>query len=100
MMRKSIVLLLVVLLALFACASTTGRSASQTVSDDAIKSEINGKILANPNLKFFQIDVASFDGNVTLSGMVPNRQAETELLNIARNTKGVKSVKSNLQIKQ
>ncbi len=99
-MRKSIILLLVVLIAVTAaCTKTTGRTAGQNVDDATIKSEINGKILADPNLKFFQIDVASFDGNVTLSGAVPNRDAETRLLNIARNTKGVKSVKSNLQIK-
>ncbi|MEN6464281.1 MAG: BON domain-containing protein [Syntrophaceae bacterium] len=99
-MRKTVILLLVVLFALTACSSTTGRTAGQNVDDTVIKSEINGKILADPNLKFFQIDVASFNGNVTLSGQVPNRDAETKLLNIARNTKGVKSVKSNLQIKQ
>lgn len=99
-MRKTVLLLLVVLFALTACSSTTGRTAGQNVDDTVIKSEINGKILADPNLKFFQIDVASFNGNVTLSGQVPNRDAETKLLNIARNTKGVKSVKSNLQIKQ
>lgn len=100
-MRKPVILLLVMLMmALAACASTTGRTAGEAVDDNVIKSEINGKILADPNLKFFQIDVASFNGNVTLSGQVPNREAETRLLNIARNTKGVKSVKSNLQVKQ
>lgn len=99
-MRKSAIVLLVVLVGLFACQSMTGRTAGQTVDDSVIKSEINGKILADPDLKFFQIDVASFNGNVTLSGQVPNREAETKLLNIARNTKGVKSVKSNLQVKQ
>jgi len=99
-MRKSAIVLLVVLVGLFACQSMTGRTAGQTVDDSVIKSEINGKILADPDLKFFQIDVASFNGNVTLSGQVPNREAETKLLNIARNTEGVKSVKSNLQVKQ
>jgi len=98
-MRKSIVLLLIVLVALFACQTFTGRTAGENVDDTVIKSEINGKILADPNLKFFQIDVASFNGNVTLSGAVPNREAETKLLDIARKTNGVKSVKSNLQIK-
>lgn len=99
-MKKYITLLLIMLLALGACSQHAGRTAEQAVDDNVIKSEINGKILADPSLKFFQIDVASFNGEVTLSGQVPNRDAETKLLNIARNAKGVKSVKSNLQIKQ
>jgi len=98
-MKKLLVLLLIVLIAVAACQRFTGRTAGENVDDTVIKSEINGKILADPNLKVFQIDVASFNGNVTLSGAVPNREAETKLLEIARNTKGVKSVKSNLQIK-
>ncbi len=47
-MRKTVILLLVVLFALTACSSTTGRTAGQNVDDTVIKSEINGKRM-NPS---------------------------------------------------
>ncbi len=95
-MKRLLVLVVIVALVAVACSYFRGTSARETVDDAYIVSAINGKILAAPDLKFLQINVDSYDGNVTLSGRVPNKEAEQKLISIAKGTKGVKKVTTNL----
>ncbi len=81
-----------------ACSHVTGKSAGQSVDDQVIKAEINGKILKDSELKTFAIDVASYKGAVTLSGQVPSKAAEQRLIQYAQDVKGVTSVRTNLQV--
>jgi len=97
-MKKLVILLALVALVAVGCQATRGTTVSQTADDAYIVSAINGKILADPDLKFLQIDVSSYDGNVTLNGRVPSTAAQAKLMDMARNTKGVKKVTSNLQV--
>jgi hyperosmotically inducible periplasmic protein len=85
-------------LSLFACSHITGKSAGQSLDDSVIKGEINAKILKDAELKTWAIDVASYRGDVTLSGQVPNRAAQQRLIQYAQETKGVKQVRTNLQV--
>ncbi len=82
------------------CQTMTGKSAGEIVDDSIIVSRINAKIVADADLQFLKIDVDSDEGNVTLSGFVPSSEAEERLVRIAEETKGVTSVKNNLQIKK
>jgi osmotically-inducible protein OsmY len=41
-----------------------------------------------------------FNGNVTLLGMIPNKEAEERLLKLVWSVKGVKLVTSKLMIQQ
>lgn len=82
------------------CAATTGRTAGETVDDSVITSEVNGKIIKDPDLHFLKINVDTFEGNVTLTGKVPSREAEDRLVRLAKQVKGVKSVKTNLTVEQ
>lgn len=94
-------LLAVLLLALISgCASITGRTAGEIVDDSAITSAINMEIIKSPELKYLKINVDSFRGHVTLTGAVPNKNAELKLIDIAKGVRGVKSVKSNLIIEK
>lgn len=81
-----------------ACSHVTGKSAGQSVDDSVIKAEINGKILKDAELKTWAIDVASYKGAVTLSGQVPTKAAEQRLIRYAQDTKGVASVRTNIQV--
>jgi hypothetical protein len=47
-----------------------------------------------------KINTEVFNGNVTLSGAVPNREAEEHLISLARSVKGVKSVTSKLTVQR
>ncbi len=96
-MRKKLV---VVLFAIFAITAFTGISFGQAVSDDMIKSQINKSIQANPGLSIGNVMVDSKDGNVTLSGKVANKEAERQIVDMAKKTPGVKSVNSKLQVYQ
>ena len=96
-------LLFVVLLAFVStsfvgCSSVTGRTAGQSVDDTTITAEIKGKLVEETKLGAAKIDVDSFQGNVTLAGQVPDKEAEQRAIQIAKNTGGVKSVKSNMLI--
>lgn len=96
-MRKNLVMVFFVVVAFMAF---TGLAMGQAASDDAIKAQISKAIQAQPGLSIGNIMVDSKDGNVTLSGKVANKPAEKQIVEIAKSTPGVKSVKSNLQVYQ
>ncbi len=85
---------------LCACQSTTGRTAGELVDDTTIANEIRAKIVADKELSILKINTDVFNGNVTLLGVVPNKQAEDNLIALAKGVKGVKSVTSKLMIQQ
>jgi hyperosmotically inducible periplasmic protein len=100
-MKKAVyaTLLLGFALTLFsACASTTGRTAGELVDDTTIANTIRAKIIGDKELSILKINTDVFNGNVTLLGVVPNKQAEEKLISLAQGVKGVKSVTSKLAI--
>jgi hyperosmotically inducible periplasmic protein len=103
-MQKAVYALLVVPLfvacLLSACASTTGRTAGELVDDSTIANTIREKIVADKELSILKINTDVFNGNVTLLGVIPNREAEERLISLARSVKGVKSVTSKLTVQQ
>ena len=82
-------LALAVMLA-FACAE----------SDASISNKIRVKLDADRDLNASQIQVASTDKVVTLSGSVGSEAAHQRVLKLARETEGVKSVKDELAVSQ
>ena len=102
-MKKAVYVLLVplfLLAILSACSSTTGRTAGEMVDDTTIANTIRTKIVEDKELSVLKINTDVFNGNVTLLGDVPNRQAEQRLITLARDVKGVKSVTSKLMVQQ
>ncbi len=94
-----IVIALGMVLGTFAgCSYLTGKTTGQSLDDTVISGDIKGKILRDPELKTWAVDVNVYQGNVTLSGMVPSKAAEDRLIQLVENTKGVKSVRTNLQV--
>lgn len=90
----------IVICSIFALMAFTATAMGQDVSDDMIKSQINKSIQANPGLSIGNVMVDSKDGNVTLSGKVANKEAERQIVDMAKKTPGVKSVNSKLQVYQ
>jgi hyperosmotically inducible periplasmic protein len=84
----------------YACASTTGRTAGEMVDDTTIANTIRAKIVEDKELSILKINTDVFNGNVTLLGVVPNKEAEGHLIALAQGVKGVKSVTSKLMIQQ
>ena len=93
--------LLCFVLTLFsACSSTTGRTAGELVDDATIADTIRAKIVADKEVSFLKINTDVFNGNVSLLGVVPSKEAEEHLISLAQGVKGVKSVTSKLTIQK
>lgn len=80
-------------------AKGTGESIGSGVDDAWIHTKIRTKLLAEGQLPFGSVKVDVKDNVVTLRGHVKTTEDRTELVNIAKNTEGVKSVRDLLTIK-
>ncbi len=98
-MKKLVAVLAVCLCVSFlvGCA-TSQRSTGEVIDDAIIVSEINKKIIADPDLSYWKINVDSSQGNVTLTGTVRNQAAMDKAIGYANATRGVKSVRNGLLI--
>jgi len=104
MKKRNIVIhclvLLMLIAALVACASTSKREgAGEYVDDSVITTKIKSLLAADDFLKSFEISVETYKGTVQLSGFVDSQKAVDKAGEIARSVKGVKSVKNNLNVK-
>ena len=91
---------LMMLAAFMACASTPQQSSTGEVIDDSvITSKIKTQLAADEFLKSFQISVETRKGIVELSGFVDSQKAKDKAEQIARGVDGVKSVKNALIVK-
>lgn len=100
-MRKSLIIILLLffgIASLQACSSAKQKTTGEIYDDAKITTEINAKILKDPQLHYLQINVDTNKGNVILKGSVPNPDAEARLIRYAQETKGVKSVTSELKV--
>ena len=104
-MKKShiVIRFLVVLMmiaAFAACASTPQQSSTGEVVDDSVITTKIKTLLANDEfLKSFQISVETRKGIVQLSGFVDSQKAKDKAGQIARDVGGVNSVRNNLVVK-
>ena len=103
---------LVVLLAATGCApvvvggAVTGvykvgsdeRTAGTMLDDSAITSKINLKLIEDPMIKSYKIDVDTLEGTVFLTGVVETVQEAERAVWIAGSVEGVKEVADNMQI--
>ena len=82
------------------CASTTKtESVGEYVDDSLITTAVKAAFVADPNLKATEINVETFKGVVQLSGFVAAQDHIASASNVARNVKGVKSVKNDIRLK-
>jgi hyperosmotically inducible periplasmic protein len=82
------------------CAVTSGKETTgEYIDDTVLTSEIKAKLLGNNVFSIVGLHVETFKGAVTLTGTVKNAADKTSAEGIARNTKGVKSVNSKIEIK-
>jgi osmotically-inducible protein OsmY len=104
-MKKSYIiirflLVLMMIAAFVACASTPQQSSTGEVVDDSVITTKIKSLLANDDfLKSFQISVETRKGIVQLSGFVDSQRAVDKASKIARSVEGVKSVKNDLIVK-
>src|SRR5882672_5488598 len=92
--------LIVLSLAMVACASTrTQKSAGEQVDDSVTTGRVKAALIADPVTKAHQIDVETFKGTVQLNGFVDTSASKERASEVARSTKGVTAVRNNLAVK-
>ena len=92
--------MLVVTMAMVACASTrTQKSAGEQVDDSVTTGRVKAALIADPVTKAHQIDVNTFKGTVQLDGFVDSAASKERASQIARETKGVTAVHNNLAVR-
>lgn len=86
------------LLGVVGCQSTTGKTASQTMSDTSITASVQAKLTADTVSNFPRIDVDTERGIVSLNGVVETAQQRERAESLAREVGGVRGLNNNLQI--
>jgi hyperosmotically inducible periplasmic protein len=74
------------------------RSIGERIDDAALTAKIKTKLAADPDINPFNINVDVEDGRVTLMGRVKDEWHREHAEEIARNTKGVESVRNRLEV--
>jgi hyperosmotically inducible protein len=92
--------MLVVSMAVVACASTrTTKSPGEQIDDSVTTGRVKAALIADPTTKAHQIDVETFKGTVQLNGFVDSSASKERATEVARNTKGVTAVRNNLTVR-
>jgi BON domain len=97
---KAISLLFVVLVLAAGCRSMTGESAGHNIDDSTITTQVKAKLSAERASNLTRVSVATADGTVSLSGIVPTVADRVRAEEITRQVKGVRSVMNGLQIEK
>ncbi len=96
----NVIFLAIVMASVVGCASTDKREGTGEYIDDAvITTKVKAEIFNEPSLKSSEINVETFKGTVQLSGFVASKEDINKAADIARNVKGVVSVKNDMRLK-
>jgi osmotically-inducible protein OsmY len=83
------------------CAATdTQSSTGEYIDDTAITTKVKSAIFNDPALRVGEINVETFRGIVQLSGFVGSQEEADRAVAVAQSVNGVKSVKSDMRVKQ
>ena len=97
---KAISLLFVVLVLAVGCRSMTGESAGQNIDDSTITTQVKAKLAGERASNLTRVSVATANGSVSLTGIVPTVADRARAEEITRQVKGVRSVMNGLQIER
>ena len=85
---------------LVGCASTPSQEGTGEYFDDSwITTKIKAAMFNESTLKSAEINVETFKGEVQLSGFVSSAEDINKAVELARATKGVKSVRNDMRVK-
>ena len=96
--RFRFVAVLLVMLSLVACSSTTGKTAGENIDDATITASVKAKLVADKPANLTRVDVDTNNATVYLNGVVESAEQKARAEELARQAKGVKSVVNNLQV--
>lgn len=71
---------------------------SHTMNDQTLATNLKARMFSNPQVKSLNLDIAVKNGEVTLSGEVPDDAARYQAFKLASNTPGVKHVVDHMTV--
>jgi hyperosmotically inducible protein len=77
---------------------TAERGPGQVIDDAGITAKVKSALLAEQGVNGTAIDVDTMQGNVTLTGRVPDQSQAERAVQVARGIEGVKAVDSKLSV--
>ena len=83
-----------------ACTSLTGETLGQNIDDTTLSTSVKTKLAAEKLGTLTRIDVDTYNGVVSLNGIVPTPADKARAEEIARSVEGVKKVINNLQVQR
>ena len=96
----STIIFAVILATALGCASTPKQESTGELFDDSvITTKVKAAVFNEPSLKSAEINVETFKGVVQLSGFVSTEADIKKAAEVARNIKGVTSVKNDMRVK-
>ena len=99
MFKRFSALFLAALLVSACAGSPKQESTGEYIDDSWITTKVKTAILNEPGLKVTQINVETYKGVVQLSGFVDSAAAATRAAELAREVKGVTSVKNDTRVR-
>lgn len=85
---------------LVGCASTDDQAGTgEYIDDTVITTKVKAAVFNDPELKSMEINVETFKGVVQMSGFVNSQADINRAVRLAREVKGVKSVKNDMKLK-
>ncbi len=85
---------------LMGCAATPKQEGTAEYIDDSVlTTKVKAAVFNEPTLKSSEINVETFKGVVQLSGFVNSQADINRAAEVARDVKGVKSVKNDMRVK-
>lgn len=94
------ILLAFAMVAVVGCAAPAKQqTAGEYIDDAVITTQVKAAIFDDPDVRVNEIKVETFDGVVQLSGFVSSQANINKAVQLARDVKGVKSVKNDMIVK-
>jgi hyperosmotically inducible protein len=81
-------------------APEPARTVGEAVTDSGITISVKSRLLDDPQVKGLRIDVDTRDGVVFLTGSVGSDVEKQKAIQLAKDTKGVRDVQSNLTLQK
>lgn len=98
--KTTIAAVLSALVLMAGCASTPEHeSFGQNIDDSVITTKIKALYVEDSTVKAHRVNVETYKGVVQLSGFVSNQREADQAVMIARNVKGVREVKNDIQLR-
>ena len=98
--RLTALFLAIAFVSVLGCAGNAKQeSTAEYVTDSWITTKVKASLVEDPMVKATEVNVETFKGVVQLSGFVSSDAAKRQAVVVARNVKGVTSVKDDMRIK-